>query len=166
MHEVDLLYITEKNNEHYCYIKNLNKLLSRTKTNGHQHKFCRNCFQGFTSQKVLDKHFTYCSKHDAQHLKFPLKGDGDIIEFDDFQKQMRVPFVIYADFEAFARKVDTCLSNLSKSNTNTLINYETSGFGYQVVCSDQRFTKQPVIYRGPDASKHLIEKLFEEEKYI
>lgn len=165
-HEVDLLYITEKNNVHHCYIKNLNKLLSRTKTNGHQHKFCRNCFQGFTSQKVLDKHLTYCSKHDAHHLKFPTKGDGDIIEFDDFQKQMRVPFVIYADFETFARKVDTCVPNPSKSNTNTVINYKTSGFGYQVVCSDQRFTKQPVIYRGPEASKHLIEKLFEEEQYI
>lgn len=166
IHKVDLLYITEKNNEHFCYIKNLNKLLSRTKTNGHQHKFCRNCFQGFTSQKVLDKHLIYCSKHDAQHLKFPVKGDGDIIEFDDFQKQMRVPFVIYADFVAFARMVDTCIPNPTKSNTTTLINYETSGFGYQVVCSDQRFTKAPVIYRGPDVSKKLIESLLEEERYI
>jgi len=93
-------YLTTKYNEHYCYIKNLNKLLSRTKTNGHQHRFCRNCFQGFTSQTVLDKHSIYCSKYDAQHLKFPTEGDEDIVEFGDFSKQMRVPFVIYCDFEA------------------------------------------------------------------
>ena len=38
-----------------------------------------NCFQGFTSQKVLDKHLTFCSKHEAQHLMFPSVGDGDIV---------------------------------------------------------------------------------------
>jgi hypothetical protein len=38
-----------------------------------------NCFQGFTSQKVLDKHLTFCSKHEAQHLMFPSEGDDDIV---------------------------------------------------------------------------------------
>ena len=38
-----------------------------------------NCFQGFTSQNVLDKHLTFCSKNEAQHLMFPSEGDGDIV---------------------------------------------------------------------------------------
>lgn len=147
-HKVDLFYITKKDNTHYCYIKNLNGLLSRTKTGNHGYKFCRNCFQGFTSQEVLDKHLLYCSKHEAQHLKFPTEGDGDIVEFDDFSKQMRVPFVIYGDFEAFALKVDTCLPNPSTSNTTTIASYEACGYGYQVVSSDPRHTKPPAIYRG------------------
>jgi len=165
-HNVDLLYLTRKDDTHYCCIRNLDKLLWRTKCKGRAYKFCRNCFQGFTSQKVLDKHLTYCSKHGAQHLKFPMEGDGDIVKFDDFSKQMRVPFVIYCDFEAFVRKVDTCLPDPSTSNTTTTVNYNACGYGYQVVSSDQRYTKPPVIYRGPDAARHLLEKLFEEEQYI
>jgi hypothetical protein len=81
-HNVDLLYLTRKDNAHYCCIRNLNKLLWRTKCKGWDYKFCRNCFQGFTSQKVLDKHLTFCSKHEAQHLMFPSEGDGDIVEFE------------------------------------------------------------------------------------
>ena len=46
---------------------------------------------------------------------FPSEGDGDIVEFEEFSKQMRVPFVIYCDFEAFARKLDTCLPDPSRS---------------------------------------------------
>jgi len=105
-HEVDLLYLTKEDNDHYCYIKHLNRLLSRTKNSGRAYKFCRYCLRGFTSQKVLDGHQRYCSRHDAQHVVFPTKGTGeDIIEFDDFSKQMRVPFVIYCDLEAFARQL-------------------------------------------------------------
>jgi hypothetical protein len=48
---------------------------------------------------------------------FPSEGDGDIVEFEDLSKQIRVPFVIYCDFEAFARKLDTCLPDPSRSKT-------------------------------------------------
>ena len=97
---------------------------------------------------------------------FPSEGDGDIVEFEDFSKQMRVPFDIYCDFEAFTRKLDTCLPDASRSNTTMTVNYEACGYGYQVVSSDPRDTKPPVIYRGPDAAKHLLENLFQEEEYI
>lgn len=95
-----------------------------------------------------------------------MEGDGDIVEIDDFAKQMRVPFVIYCDFEAFARKVDTCIPDPSTSNTTTTVHYIACGYGYQVVSSDQRYTKPPVLYRGPDAARHLLERLYEEEQYI
>lgn len=61
-------------------------------------------------------------------------------------KQMKVPFVIYCDMEAFAEKIDTCLPNPSSSHTTQLVKYEACGFGYQVVCVDDRYTKSPVIY--------------------
>lgn len=140
--------------------------MARTKCRGNAYKFCRYCFQGFTSERVLKKHIKYCSKHDVQHVEFPKKGDGDVIEFDDHSRKMRVPFVIYCDFEAIARKLDTCIPNPSSSHTTTIANYDACSYGYQVLCTDERYTKPPVIYRGPDASKHLLESLLQEEKYI
>lgn len=165
--EVDLLYLTNNDSAHYCYIKSLNRLLSRTKNSGVAYKFCRYCLRGHTSQRVLNKHLRYCSKHDAQHVEFPEKGSGkDVIEFDDFSKKMKVPFVVYCDFEAFARPLDTCHPNPNQSHTTPTVNYEACGYGYQVVCEDERYSKPPVIYRGPGACVHLLEQLFEEEKYI
>jgi hypothetical protein len=49
---------------------------------------------------------------------FPSEGDGDIVEFEELPKQMRVPFVIYCDFEAFARKLDTCLPDPMLNKTS------------------------------------------------
>ena len=37
----------------------------------------------------------------------PKKGEN-VLKFDNFHKQLPVPFVIYADFEAIAKKVQDC----------------------------------------------------------
>ena len=39
-----------------------------------------------------------------QAIKIPNKGNN-ILKFQNFHKQMPVPFVIYADFEAITEKV-------------------------------------------------------------
>ena len=97
---------------------------------------------------------------------FPSEGYGDIVEFENFSKQMRIPFIIYCDFEAFGRKLDTCFPEPSRSNATMTVNYEACGYGHQVVSSDPRYTKPPVIYRGPEVAKHLLKNLFQEEEYI
>lgn len=166
MVEIDLLYMTKDDNAHYCYIKNLDRLLSRIKCKGTAYKFCRYCLQGFSSQRVLNKHTIYCSQHDAQHVEFPTRGNGDIVDFDDYSKQLRVPFVVYCDFEAFVQKKDTCLPNPTTSNTSITADYAICGYGYKIVCVDERYSKPPVVYRVCDASKHFVESLLGEETYI
>ena len=44
-----------------------------------------------------------CSEHDAVKLEMP--EEGSTIKFKDHSKKMRVPFVIYADFECFTEKI-------------------------------------------------------------
>lgn len=44
-HEVDLLYLTENDKEHFCYIKSLDRMLSRTKNSGRAYKFYRYCLK-------------------------------------------------------------------------------------------------------------------------
>ena len=45
---VTLLYWGQGANYHYAWVKNLNRLLSSTKSHNHQIYFCERCFQGFT----------------------------------------------------------------------------------------------------------------------
>lgn len=42
----------------------------------------------------------------------------------------------------------------------------TCSYGYKVVCSDSKYTKETVIYRGEDASEKLIESLIKEKEQI
>lgn len=53
---------------------------------------------------LLDNHRTYCNLFQYQKLHYPVEGKNDILEFKDFEKCTRVPFVIYADFECYAKR--------------------------------------------------------------
>lgn len=56
-------------------------------------------FEGFTTKKVLAQHKENCiSINGRQAIQMPKKGSK--VQFQDQHKQMPVPFVIYADFEA------------------------------------------------------------------
>ena len=47
-----------------------------------------------------------CKMHDAQRVKLPEKNDKVI--FTKTEYQLRLPFVIYADFESILKKHDVC----------------------------------------------------------
>ena len=40
------------------------------------------------------------------------------LNFKNFNRSMRVPFVVYADFECFTEKIQTCYPNEGRSFTN------------------------------------------------
>jgi len=79
---------------------------------------------------------------------------------------MRVGFTIYADFEALARKIDTCLPDPNRSSTTHQTKFEACGYAYQVVCTNKNYTKPPVVYRGENATEHFFQNMFREEEYI
>ncbi|VDI77016.1 Hypothetical predicted protein [Mytilus galloprovincialis] len=98
--------------------------------------------------------------------KITLPKEGEVLEFKEYAKTARIPFVIYADFECLTRKVDTCHPNPNMSSTTTYQQMEPYSFGYQRVSIDKRYDKPPVIYRGPDVVENFIRHLLEEEKEI
>lgn len=77
---------------------------------------------------------------------------------------LQVPFVIYVDFETINRKLHTCMPDPELSSTTATTKLELCGFGYKVVCEDDRYTKPIVTYRGEDAGENLIECLLEEQE--
>ena len=88
-------------------------------------------------------------------------------QYTDFHKQLRIPFVIYADMEAFSQSMDrSSEDNILTNNTKSIFKYEACGYGYQVVSVDEEYTKEPVIYRGENASEHFLRSIMEEEEEI
>ena len=83
--------------------------------------------------------------------------------FKNNHKQLPVPFVIYADFEALTEKIHGCQPNNEKSYTEAYQKHTDCGYGYKVVCHyDDKYCKPVQIYRGENAVYKFMENMLEE----
>ena len=97
---IDLLLLFKDDKSHYVYIKDFNRF-HKTK-NKNKKWFCRSSLRCFSSEKVLIKHKEDClSINGIQSVKL----EEGTIEFENYFKQLPVPFKIYADFECNLRDV-------------------------------------------------------------
>ena len=143
---INLLLISDGERQHYCLIKNMSKLLSaQTSKKKVGHLFCLRCLNSFTSQESLSKHKEYCNTNEAVKIELPEKGTT--LTFKNFNRSMRVPFVVYADFESFTEKINTSQPNPDSSYTNQYQKHTPSGFCYHIECFDDKiYYQEPVIY--------------------
>ena len=157
---------TEKEyKQHYVYIKDFNRLNYNVTKSHHKKHFCLRCIQPFTSEVRLEAHKRDCLIiNGTQRIEMPQPGSK--VFFHNYQKRLPVPFVIYADFEALTRKIDSCSPRGDRSYTQAYQKHEACGFGYKVVCHyDQKYSKPAVIYRGKNPVPKFYQNLTEEVKY-
>ena len=159
---MELLLITEGENKHYVLIKEFNKFMFRQNKHEHKKHFCMYCLQCFSREDVLTKHINNCiSINGKQAINMPEKGDK--VYFKKHHKQLPVPFVIYADFEALTEKIQGCQPNNEKSYTEAYQKHTDCGYGYKVVCCyDDKYSKPVQIHRGENAIHKFMENMLEE----
>ena len=163
---IEMLLITKDENKHYVLIKDFNKFMyNQTKHKARKH-FCMHCLQCFSSERVLNDHKVNCIQvNGVQAIKMPTK-DNNILKFVNFHKQMRVPFVIYADFEAITEKIQGCQPKNDKSYTEAYQKHIDCGYAYKVVCCyDDQYSKPVQIYKGQKAVYKFMENMLDEVKY-
>ena len=151
--------------QHYVYIKDFNRLNFNVTKHEHKKYFCQRCIQPFYSEDDLEAHKGDCLIiNGTQRIEMPQPGSK--VFFNNYQNQLPVPFVIYADFEALTRKIDSCSPRGDKSYTQAYQKHEACGFGYKVVCHyDKKYSKPAVIYRGKNTVPKLYRNLTEEVLY-
>ena len=163
---INLLLIEKDGQTHYTWIKDLNRLLYDQTKAKRKKNFCERCLQGFTSKEILEKHQVDFNGVDERPIRIQMPDkDKNKIKFTNYQKQMKVPYVIYADFESLLEPITTTALNPEKSNTNNTEHHQACGFCYQVVCSDGE-CDDPVLYRGENSAEILLQHLEKEEKRI
>ena len=124
--------------------------------------FCKSCLQCFSSESVLLEHKKYCLLiNGGQNVKLE-KG---FIEFKNFNRQVSVPFKIYADFECLLKSVDSSVDNDCFLYTRKYQDHNPCSFAYKVVCVDDKFSKDLVLYRGKNAVLKFIQCIFKEYGY-
>ena len=164
---INLLLIANEETNHYCWIKNMSRLISK-QVNNHQHAryICYRCLNSFQSKKSLEKHIEYCQNNEAVKIEMPKYEDKEgntspvYIKFNHFHKKMRVPFVVYADFESFTEKIDTCQPDDGRSFTNRYQKHRPSGFCYLIKCFDDNILSPKLVKYTAESPDDNVSQLF------
>ena len=108
--------ITNDKNWHYLTVKSISKLLNGTTSNHNGDFYCLNYFHSYRTKNRLKKHEKICKDHDFCHVKMP-NEHNKILKYNQGEKSLKVPFVIYADLECLLEKINICQNNPEKSYT-------------------------------------------------
>ena len=159
---LDLLLISNDFTSHDVYIKDFNRLMfNKTRHKGKKY-FCKSFLQCFSSENVLNGHKKDCLLiNGGQNVKLE-KG---VIRFKKFNRQIPVPFKIYADFECILKGCDVGFDNDCFSYTKKCQDHIPCSFAYKFVCVDNKFSKDVVLYRGKNAVLRFIKCIFKEMGY-
>ena len=125
--QVILLIISNGEDWYYLVVKNLAGLLKGITSNHKEDFNCLNCFCAYSSKNKLEPHKKICENHDYCHVEMPTK-DNNIIKYNQGEKSIKLPFVVYADLECLLEKMSTCQNNPNESSTTEINKHTPSGY--------------------------------------
>ncbi|EDO29594.1 predicted protein [Nematostella vectensis] len=160
---INLLHIENDETKHYCWIKNLKKLVSNQIDKFRHFRFlCYRCLNPFRCKQSLEKHREYCCNHEEVKPVMPKDKDGNPLHtyFKNYTRKMRVPSVVYADFESFTENIDTCSPDESKSFTKQYQKHKPSGFCYLIKCFDDNIFPSELVRYTAESPDEDIPQMF------
>ena len=127
------------------------------------------CLTGFSRADLLENHKKYCNGVNGRPTRIEMPEEGkNILSFQNHHKQMKVPYVIYADIEALIRKILGCEigpESNKKSYTEKTELHEACGYSYMVVRTDGEVLGSKV-YRGENAVGTFLNDILPKEVKI
>lgn len=145
---------------HYVWIKNFNALMYReTKHHGKKH-FCQSCFQNYHTAERLEKHMEDCDLTETKQV-VDMPAPGSKMMFDNYNRMMKVPFVIYADFEStlIPFQGPECNPNRKlESSTDKYQEHIPNSYCMKMVGIDG-VDRKPILYRGENVIENFINSL-------
>ena len=151
---------------HYLLVRDLFKLVA-----GRIHDKLRVCvcpyyIYCFSQQRLLDAHLRESAIHPEQKVIYPLPDnlEENIKKFKAVAKTLPVPFVLYADFEAFLVLVED--NKESTSNTTVRQLHKSSGFVCIRVSQVPEFNGEIFTYSGEDCVTVFFEYVKDQDRYV
>lgn len=157
---VNLLYY----GGHYSWIRSFDRLLGDQNKHKARGYYCETCLFPFNSQKRLDTHKPFCGAGYLTAIAMPDDTDN-ILQFKNYQRMIKKPVVVYADFEVCLKPTDNDASNLSEDQSYTLKyqKHEPCSVGLIVSksCCGAAGFENLSIQTCPNPAQYLIERLVE-----
>ena len=85
--------------------KKLSALLRGITSKHYGNFYCMNCLYSFRTKNKLELHKTVCENKDFCRVIMPSE-DTKILEFNQYEKSDKAPFIIYADLEYIIEMID------------------------------------------------------------
>ena len=117
--QVILLMITDGEKWHYIAVKRLSGLLRGVTGNNYSDFYCLNCFHTYRTENKLEKRKKICENYDYCHVEMS-NEDNKIIKYNQAEKSIKSPFIIYADLECLLEKIGTCYNNPEESSATEI----------------------------------------------
>ena len=140
--------ISNGKNWHYLAVKSLSRLLRGISSNHNSDYYCLNCFH---SKKI-------CENHDYCNIEMS-SPNNNIIKYNQVEKSLELPFIIYADLECLLKKIDTCQNSPDLLSTTKINQHITSGYSIYTNCSFDKSNNKLSYYRGEDCMKRFCKDL-------
>ena len=158
--EVILLMISNGENWHYIVVKSLPGLLKGIASNHNEDFYCLNCFCAYTTKNKLEEHKKICENNKYCHVEMP-NEDNKIIKYNQGEKSIKSPFIIYADLECLLEKMNSCYNSLEESSTTEINKHTPSGYSLFTHCLFDKTKNKLDYYRGEDCMKKFCKDLRE-----
>ena len=120
-------------------MKNFNGLVSKQYNKNNNFFHCKRCLYGYSTKELLENYNKNCTT-ELTRIALPEEKEK-FMKFKNYAHQLKVPFVMYADFESLTVPIDSANNNVSKSYIETHQHHIPCGFAYKVVCCEDQYTK-------------------------
>ena len=142
--QIILLMISNGENWHYLVVKSLSGLLRGISSNHDGDYNCLNCFHSYRTENKLNAHKKICENHKYCNIEM-LSPNNNIIKYNQGEKSLELPFIIYADLECLLKKIDTCYNNPDFSSTTKINQHIPSGYSIYTNCSFDKSNNKLII---------------------
>ena len=158
--QVILLMISNEENWHYVVVKSLPGLLKGITSSHNEDFYCLDFFAHILQKINLKNIKKICENNKYCHVEMP-NEENKIIKYNQGEKSIKSPFIIYADLECLLEKVNTCYNNPEESSTAEINKHTPSGYSLFTHCSFDKTKNKLDYYRGEDCMKKFCKDLRE-----
>ena len=116
------------------------------------------CLQSFTKEEILNQYKKQCLLiNGCQAVNY----ESGTIKFTNYEKQIPIPFKIYADTECFLKRTNSYEGEHTKKYQEHIPN----SIGAKLVCIDDRFTLPSNIFKGENCINEFIAWVLKKYKW-
>ena len=157
--EVDLLHFAN----HYAWIKDFPRFMNDMSKDGHRLIFCKRCLAHFKRETAFAMHRLLCARPDFETRCIVTMPAPDSkfskCKFVHQRNQLRMPFVVYADFECL-----TVPADILAKNTTSYQQHVAIAAGLVAVSLLDDATYPYCSYTGADPAAWLLDQLLSLEE--
>ena len=140
--KIILLVISNGGKWHYLAIKKLSALLRRITSTYHGWFLFFILLQ--QKKNKLEFHKNIHENKDFSDIIMP-SDDNKMLQFKQYHKSDKAPFIFYADLECTIEKIDGCKINPENLSSTKVSKYSSSGFSMSIIPS----------FRGTENNQHV-----------